>query len=216
MPINAQTAQAMLATPVPTPGNNSYNPWQDYDVNSVDDMGVNADAMGDIDTFDLTRTASNVGGIVKESKDPTEWATDVPELTDPLEEQTNTFIDAYDQGYTATEDSRQEYAALGAAAGSTLGAVGAPIGATVGWLMGDKEGDRGEAGTMRAARMARREDRLTDMQTRQKAQEGMYDDLVAGGMKKGKARRQARRMKRELRKGQRAERKDAWKTFKGE
>ena len=165
---------------------------------------------------DINEVGGNVAGLYGRDYSPEETKAFIPEAKDPLEEQTNEFLTAYDEGMTATEDSRAEYAAVGAAAGATMGAVGAPIGATIGFLMGDKEGETRAAGTMGAARMARREDRLKDMQARQKASKAMYDDLVEGGMKKGKARRQARRMKREMRKGARATRKEAWKTFKGE
>lgn len=67
---------------------------------------------------------------------------------------------------------------------------------------------KGEAGTMRAARLAKREDRYDDKKARQKA----FDEMVQGGMKK----KDARKIKREMRRGARASRKDAWKTFKGE
>ena len=66
---------------------------------------------------------------------------------------------------------------------------------------------KGEAGTNRAARLAKREDRYQDRQARREA----FDEAVSGGMKKN----DARKIKREMRRGARASRKDAWKTFKG-
>ena len=70
---------------------------------------------------------------------------------------------------------------------------------------GNKEG---EAGTMKAARLAKRTDRYEDKKARKKA----FDDMVEDGMKKS----DARKIKREMRRGSRASRKEAWKTFKGE
>ena len=188
-----------MSTPVPPPGNNSYNPWHDYDVNSVDDMGVNAPAMEEVDTMDLTRVASNVGGMVKE-EDPTKWATDIPELTDPLEEETNQFVTAYEEGHTK----------------ETKGDIWSG-----GW---SEQGNQKEANTMGAARQAKRDDRKQDREARQTMRKEMWEDLeqqyLDQNMSKGKARRKARResrkAKRAMRQGQHAQRKDAWETFKGE
>ena len=169
-----------MSTPVPPPGNNSYNPWHDYDVNSVDDMGVNAAEMGDIDSLDLNRVAANVGGIAKES-DPTEWATEIPELTDPLEEETNEFIDAYNTG---TEDS--------------------------GLYAWDDSREAGTMGAARQAkREDRRADREARQEMRQDMQDELYEKYRSDeyGLSKGearrKARRESRRAKRALRQGQR-------------
>ena len=188
-----------MSTPVPPPGNNSYNPWHDYDVNSVDDTQVDVPQMEEVDAMDLNRVASNVGGIAKE-EDPTKWATDVPELTDPLEEETNEFITAYEEGHTKT----------------SKGDIWSG-----GW---SKEGTQKEAKTMAAARTAKRDDRKHDREARQAMRKDMEDELkqkyLDQGMSKGeakrKARRESRRAKRSMRQGQHAQRKEAWETFKGD
>ena len=66
----------------------------------------------------------------------------------------------------------------------------------------------GAAGTKRAARLARREDRYQDRKARRKAFKEMKDDGMSGS--------EARQIKRQMRKGARATRKEAWKTYKGE
>ena len=169
---------------------------------------------------------ANVGGVT--SAAPVEdTKTFIPELPDPLEEQTSMFTDAYSKGYTTTEDTRgkaDSSVAAGAATGAAIGSVvpglgtlvGAGIGATIGLFAGHKEGKTAEAGTMQAARLAKRDDRASDKEVRREAKKDMQARLEASGMKKGKARRQSRKMKRRIRGSQKAERKEAWKTFKGE
>ena len=133
---------------------------------------------------DFNEVGGNVAGLFGRDYSLENTEAFIPEAKDPTEEQTNEFIDAYDEGYEA--DSYN----------SALGI--------------DIEGGfaKGEAGTMRAARLAKREDRYDDKEARRKA----FDEMVEGGMK----RKDARKIKREMRKGAKASRKAAWKTFKGE
>jgi len=235
MPTNLEASKAMLSTPVPVPNQfgstgmfqtktNTYDPYTTGDATSdYASMAGSGTGLSQVNEADMDLTGANVGGLVKDTTSSDQWKTFTPERVDPLEEQTNMFLDAYDEGYTSETDSRLGYAGVGAAAGAGAGMIlpvlgnvtGAAIGGTVGFLMGDKKGETAEAGTMEAARMARRADRLNDMQVRRKAADALEEDLRAGGMGKWKAKKQARRMKRELRKGARAERREAWKTFKG-
>tara|TARA_R110000751_G_scaffold183083_1_gene289882 strand:+ start:93 stop:833 length:741 start_codon:yes stop_codon:yes gene_type:complete len=147
----------------------------------------------------------------------------IPEAADPLTEQENMFSDAYNKGYTTTQDvsgaggyadtliESGEKASLFASAHGPARA--SKIG---GRILGHKKGETFEKGTMAAARHAKRDDRESDQEVFQKAEKEIKADLIAGGMKKGKARRQARRSKRQLRRGMRSTRKAAWKSFKGE
>ena len=154
------------------------------------------------------------------STDQNALETYIPEAADPLEEQTNMFSDAYNKGYTATQDvsgtggygEKGINMAVGGnmAHSQVIGRLGMKN------ILGHNKGDTFEKGTMEAARHAKRDDRESDQQVYQKAQKEIKADLIAGGMKKGKARRQARRAKRQLRRGMRRTRKDAWKSFKGD
>lgn len=212
MPLDARDAMltAGLNQPVqpPPPGMSNFqaisgvNPNMNYGMpfstgSTIQNSGttvVNTANPGQVEARDFNEVGGNVAGLYGRDYSPEDTKAFIPEAKDPVEEQTNEFIDAYDEGYEVQD--------------GTIDAFGNVI-------PGSLERS-GEAGTMRAARLAKREDRYQDREARREAQENMYDDLVAGGMKKGKARRQARRMKREMRRGARASRKDAWKTFKGE
>lgn len=223
MPVDAKDAMltAGLSSPTPPPpqpGSNfqaisGVNPSMNYGmpfgtgttvansgatqaVNTFDPVsgGFQGVTPGTTLSRDINEVGGNVAGLYGRDYSPEDTKAFIPEAKDPLEEQTNEFIDAYDEGYEVQD--------------GTIDAFGNVV-----------EGDfdrKGEAGTMRAARLAKREDRYQDREARREAEDKMYNDLVAGGMKKGKARREARRMKREMRKGARASRKAAWKTFKGE
>ena len=101
----------------------------------------------------------NVGGVVGMNEDTKQAY--IPEVPDASEAQTSEFSDAYNKGYTTTEDTRGDMAARGAAIGSVVPGVGtvagAVIGGAAGFLLGHKEGETGAAGTMQAARMAKEE-----------------------------------------------------------
>jgi len=195
-----------LGQPVDPPGgNNNYNPWHDYDTTTMDISADYADdAMGDptsdegqVSAMDLNRVAGTVGGMVKDTGN---WDTEIAEIADPLEEETNQFIDAYDDGYTKQTKADPW---------------------SGGW---SSEGTQKEAGTMAAARTAKRDDRKQDREARQAMREDMEKDLkqkyldqdMKPGEAKRKARRESRRAKRAMRQGQTAQRKDAWETFKGD
>ena len=149
--------------------------------------------MEEVDAMDLNRVASNVGGIAKEA-DPTEWATDVPELTDPLEEETSEFLEAYntgteDSGIWAWDDSREA---------GTMGAA------------------------RQAKRFDRRDDREARKDMEDDMKEELFEKYrgdeynMSKGEAKRKARREARRAKRALRQGQTAQRKESWDLLKGD
>jgi len=195
-----------LGQPVDPPqGNNNYNPWHDYDTTTTEISADYADdAMGDptsdegqVSAMDLNRVAGTVGGMVKDTGN---WETEIAEIADPLDEETNQFIDAYDDGYTK----------------ETKGDIWSG-----GW---SKEGTQKGAGTMAAARTAKRDDRKQDREARQDMRQNMWDDKKAEYEAEGmserkanrKARRDSRRAKRAMREGQHAQRKEAWSTFKGD
>lgn len=194
-----------LGQPVDPPeANNNYNPWHDYDTNTEISDDFADEAVGDpssengqISTIDMNRVAGTVGGMVKDTGN---WDTEIAEIADPLEEETNQFIDAYDEGHTK----------------ETKGDIWSG-----GW---SGEGNVKEAGTMGAARQAKRDDRKQDRDARQDMRTSMEDDLkqkykdqgMGAGEAKRKARRESRRAKRAMRQGQTAQRKEAWETFKGD
>lgn len=217
MPVYNQAQTAMLGAPTPPPAPtgqlgaspNSYNPWQTYDNPNTGQVGLdaadaagNAEGVGDVSAMDLNRVAANVGGITTDSIGADEehgWKTFVPEAADPVEEEINEFEDAYSEGYTK----------------ETKGDIWSG-----GW---SAEGTEKGAGTMAAARTAKRDDRKQDRENRQEMRKDMWDDkkaeYEAQGMSEGKAnrkaRRDSRRAKRAVRKGQHAQRKESWDTFKG-
>ena len=210
MPQYNSTQQAMLAQPLaPAPPGAAPSPYgvlagtgsgtvgMPYGTGNTmtnpGETGVPTIASGDLAASSgitgaaSTSGGSNVGGVLGQGE-ATDYSTDIPEARDMAAEEANEFIDAYKEGYT-TESGRE----------------------------------RG-ANTMSAARTAKGEDRRDDRSDRQDARKEMKKDLKAKyeaqGMGKGearrKARRQSRKAKRTTRKGQRAQRKDSWDSFKGE
>ena len=204
MPLDAKDAMltAGLNQPVqpPPPGMSNFqaisgvNPNMNYGMpfssgSTIENSGttiVNTANPGEVRAQDFNEVGGNVAGLYGRDYSPEDTKTFIPEAKDPLEEQTNEFITAYDEGYEVQD--------------GTIDAFGNVIPGSL--------GRSGEAGTNRAARLAKREDRYQDREARRKA----FDEMVEGGMKK----KDARKIKREMRRGARASRKDAWKTFKGE
>jgi len=221
---NAQAQTAMLSTPTPPPAPtgqlgtspNTYNPWQTFPPapNRTQSDAINSEYLAGassadsaspgltgVSSNDMNRVASNVGGIVKDSTGGAdEWKTFTPEKKDMVEEETNEFVDAFNEGHTKETDADIW---------------------SGGW---SGKGNQKEAGTMGAARQAKRDDRKKDRESRQSQRQEQWEDLKAQykaeGMSDGeahrKARRESRRTKRAVRQGQTDSRKASWEAFKGE
>ncbi len=257
MPLNAQQ-QAMLSSglnqPVPPSGGTmpplggeERVPTTFKKISGVDDgnygmpfstgttigdsgtIPVNTANPGEHRAQDFNEVGGNVAGLFGRNSLGEKAKTFIPEAKDPLDEQTNTFEDAYSKGYTSTENRKESSATtgmeIGAGVGSILGpwgtVIGGAIGRGIGHLAGGKEGAEGDAGTMRAARLAKRDDRARDQQVRQAAAKDLDKKIKEstgedwndfGKMLKRKKRKY--QLQYEIRKTQSAGRKKSWKDFK--
>ena len=197
MPTYNQAQTGMLGAPTPPPGQNpnSYNPWETYDTTTplaTEEFATDAGAgqgVGDVSVMDLNREASNVGGIVQETQDAENWKTFVPEAKDPLEEETNEFETAYNEGHDGSDFTS---------------------GTSEGGMRSARQQKREDRREDRDQRQDLRQEQKDELKAKYKA-EGMGE-----GKARRKARRESRRTKRGIRKGQKANRKEAWTTFKGE
>ena len=217
MPVDAKDAMLMagLSSPTPPPPQSVSN-FQNISGVGMGDFGmpftsgstiqnsgttvVNTANPGEVRSRDFNEVGSNVAGLYGRNFSPEGSKAFIPEAEDPLEKQTNEFIEAFEEGHTKETDADIW---------------------SGGW---SGKGNEKEAYTMGAARQAKRDDRKQDREVRQSMRKDMWEDLAQkyedAGMSKGeanrKARRESRRAKRSMRQAQHAQRKESWETFKGE
>jgi hypothetical protein len=115
-------------------------------INNSGTTSVNTANPGEVRAEDFNQVGGNVAGLYGRNQSLEDTKAFIPEAPDPIAEETDEFIDAYEDGYTAETG--------------------------IGKLLGSEA----EAGTMKAARLARRDDRRADKKARRKAAREAKED----------------------------------------